>query len=53
MKINLWAKLGKAVPISIIKDSSPNTAPTVTIEIKDPQILYDDISGKITIVESK
>ena len=52
MKINLWAKKGQ-VTISIVSDSKQGTAPTLTLDIKDPQILYDETTSKITIIETK
>ena len=52
MKINLWAKKG-AVVISIVGDPNPNTAPTLTVEIKDPQIIYDEGENRISVIETK
>jgi len=52
MQINLWAKKGKVI-IALVENTNPNTAPTLTMELKDPQIVYDDTTSKITIVESK
>jgi len=52
MKINLWAKKG-TVTISVIGDSSKGTAPLVTMEIKDPQIIFDEGDNTIKIVETK
>ena len=51
MKVNLWAKKG-IVNITVV-DSAKGAAPTLTIDIKDPQILYDEGANKITIVETK
>lgn len=51
MKINLWAKKG-IVTISVMPDSKEGTAPTVTMEVNNPQILYDG-ENTIKIVESK
>ena len=51
MKINLWAKKG-AVTISIVPDSNAGTAATLTIEINNPQILYDG-DTKMVIVETQ
>ena len=51
MKINLWAKKGTVV-VSVMSDGKDGTAPTMTMEINNPQILYDG-ENKITIVETK
>jgi len=51
MKINLWAKKG-IVTMSVVPDTKEGTAPTLTVEINNPQILYDG-ENKITIVETK
>jgi hypothetical protein len=52
MEINLWAKKGK-VTISVKGDANPNSAPVLTVGIKDPQIVYDEATNKITITETK
>ncbi len=52
MKINLWAKRGQ-VTISVSGDSNPHTAPVVTMELKDPQITYDEGTNTIKIFETK
>lgn len=51
MKINLWAKKG-IVTISVIPDVKEGTAPTLTMEVNNPQILYDG-ENAIRIVETK
>ncbi len=51
MKINLWAK--KGIVTVVLADSAKGAAPTLTIDIKDPQILYDEGTNKITIIETK
>jgi hypothetical protein len=52
MEVTLWAKHGK-VSISVVGDSNPNAVPILNIAIKDPQILYDETTHKITIIETK
>jgi hypothetical protein len=52
MQINLWAKKGK-VTISVVGDSNPNSAPTLTVDLKDPQIIYDEATHVIKIIETK
>lgn len=49
MKINLWAKKGTVV-ISVVPDTKEGTAAVVTMELSNPQILYDG-ENKIKIVE--
>ena len=51
MKINLWAKKGIVV-VSVMPDTKEGTAPTMTLEINNPQIVYDG-ENKIKIVETK
>jgi hypothetical protein len=51
MKVNLWAKKGQ-VTVALV-DSAKGAAPVLTVEMKDPQILYDEGTNKITIVETK
>ena len=51
MKVNLWAKKG-TVTISVVPDGNSGTAPIVTVEINNPQILYDG-ENKIQIVETQ
>jgi len=51
MKVNVWAKKGLVSVVFV--DSAKGSVPTVTVEIKDPQILYDEGTSKITIVETK
>jgi len=52
MNINLWAKKGK-VSLILLTDSNPNTAPTLTVDITSPQILFDSTSNVIKIIETK
>jgi len=52
MNINLWAKKGK-VSVQILSDSNPNTAPTITVDITSPQIVFDSTSNIIKIIETK
>lgn len=52
MNINLWAKKG-IVSVMIFSDTNPNTAPTITIDILDPQITYDSGTNSIKIIETK
>jgi len=51
VKINLWAK--KGIVTIVLADSAKGSAPILTIDIKDPQILYDEGTNKVTIVETK
>jgi hypothetical protein len=50
MKVNLWAK--KGIVTVAVASSVKGAAPVLTIEIKDPQIQYDEGTGKVTILES-
>jgi hypothetical protein len=52
MEVNLWAKKGQ-VSISVKGDTNPNTSPILVIRIKDPQIIYDEATNNITIIETK
>ena len=52
MKETLWAKKG-LITITVVGDSAKGTAPLVTVEIKDPQILFDEGTNTIRIVETK
>ena len=52
VKINLWAKKG-AVTICFGGDPAKGVAPVLTVEVQNPQVLYDEGSNKIQIVETK
>ena len=52
MKINLWAKKGNVV-ISVLSSTKIGIAPTLTLEINNPQLVYDENTNKISIVETK
>lgn len=51
MKTNIWIK--RNVVILIGGDEGKNIPPLITLEIKDPQIIFDEHDGKIRIVETK
>ena len=52
VKINLWAKKG-AVTICFGGDPAKGVAPVLTVEVQNPQVLYDEGSNKIQIVETR
>lgn len=51
MKTTVWMK--RNIVISIGGDQEKNVPPLITLEIKDPQIIFDEHDGKIKIVETK
>lgn len=52
MKANLWVKKG-IVTITVGGDPAKGVAPLLTLDVKDPQILYDEGTNKISIIETK
>jgi hypothetical protein len=51
MKTTVWVK--RNVVIYIGGDSEKNIPPLITLELKDPQIIFDEHDGKIKIIETK
>jgi hypothetical protein len=51
MKTTIWVK--RNVTVFIGGDAEKNIPPLITLEMKDPQIIFDEHDGKIKIVETK